>query len=166
MPRSATTNQRNHALEETASSRAERGGVRRWGWGLPDHAKHASERAETNTWVSTWTGEGILETGNTLRSRCEFGARGARLTHSRTATPGSNTAQASSLGEHGQIGDSIKTAILHKFCYKKTDEPCEHVRKKHATALCSRKTGNMCARSNVNRYPMLILSCSKSEFAQ
>ena len=56
MPRSATTNQRNHALEETASSRAERGGVRGWGWGLPDHAKHASERAETNTWVSTWTG--------------------------------------------------------------------------------------------------------------
>ena len=106
MPKSATTNQRNHALEETASSRAERGGVRRWGWGLPDHAKHASERAETNTWVSTWTSEGILETGNTLRSRCEFGARGARLTHSPKATPGANTAQveASSLGEHGQIG--------------------------------------------------------------
>ena len=61
MPRSATTNQRNHALEETASSRAERGGVRRWGWGLADNAKHASESAETNTWVSTWTGEGTLK---------------------------------------------------------------------------------------------------------
>ena len=93
-------------MEETASSRAERGGVKRWSWGLPDHAKHAGGRAETNTWVSTWTGEGILETVNTLRSRCEFGSRGARLTHSQTATPRANTAQgeASSLGEHGRIG--------------------------------------------------------------
>ena len=87
MQRSATTSQSSQALEETASTRAEHGGVRRRGWGLPDHEQYASERAETNMWVSTWTGEGILETGNTMRSRCEFGARGARLTHSQTATP-------------------------------------------------------------------------------
>ena len=106
MLRNATTNQSNQALEETACTRAERGGVRRWGWGLADHEWHASERAEANTWVGTWTGEGILETGNTLRSRCEFVARGGRLTHSQTATPRANTAQgeASSPGEHGQIG--------------------------------------------------------------
>ena len=59
------------------------------GWGLPDHEQHASEHAESNTWVSTWRGEGILETGITLRRRCEFGARGARQTHSQAATPGS-----------------------------------------------------------------------------
>ena len=37
MPKSATTSQSSRALEVTASIRAERGGVRRWGWGLPDH---------------------------------------------------------------------------------------------------------------------------------
>ena len=37
MPESATTSQSSRALEVTASTRAERGGVRRWDWCFPDH---------------------------------------------------------------------------------------------------------------------------------
>ena len=48
-----------------------------------------------NTWVSTWTGEQLVETTQALDKPRHhtakdgvYGARGARLTHSQTATPG------------------------------------------------------------------------------
>ena len=49
------TNQSSRALEPTTSTRiAWR--EEEWCWGPPDHAQHVKERAEENTWISTWTG--------------------------------------------------------------------------------------------------------------
>ena len=55
-----------------------------------------------NTWVSTWTGEQLVETTQAL-DKPRHGARGASLTHSQTATPESE--YASRLGKHAQMGD-------------------------------------------------------------
>ena len=53
-----------------------------------------------NTWVSTWTGEQLVETTQALDKPRHhtakdggYGARGARLTHSQTATPGERVRQ-------------------------------------------------------------------------
>ena len=51
----------------------------------PDHAQHVKKRTDENTWVSTC--KSLTNQGTTLRRRCVHGARGARLTHSQTATP-------------------------------------------------------------------------------
>ena len=50
------TNQSSRAPEPTTSTRSARR-EEEWCCRLPDHAQHVKERAEENTWVSTWTGE-------------------------------------------------------------------------------------------------------------
>ena len=86
---------------------ARRGGEgSEWCGILPDHAQHVKKRTEVNTWVSTC--KPLTNQGTTLRRRCVYGARGARLTHSQTATPEnqySSTAQDSRLGENEQMDD-------------------------------------------------------------
>ena len=91
-----------HQPEDNAlyTRSARRGGI------LPDHAQHVKKRTEVNTWVSTC--KPLTNQGTTLRRRCVYGARGARLTHSQTATPEnqySSTAQDSRLGKHEQMDD-------------------------------------------------------------
>ena len=63
-----------------------------------------------NTWVRTWTGEQLVETTQALDKPRHhtakdgvYGARGARLTHSQTATLESE--YASRLGKYVQMDD-------------------------------------------------------------
>ena len=62
----SVTNQSSRALERHPlhAQRAEGGDG---GSGRPsDHAQYVRERAEKNTWVSTWTSERLVETDKTL----------------------------------------------------------------------------------------------------
>ena len=106
-PATRCSRRRTRALETTPSTRAARGGEgSEWCGVPPDHAQHVKKRTQVNTWVSTC--KPLTNQGTTLRRRCVYGARGARLTHSQTATPEnqySSTAQDSRLGKHEQMDD-------------------------------------------------------------
>ena len=103
---------------QALSESTELGGRREWCWSVQQttHSmrrcalkkQRVSEHAETNTWVSTWTSEQLVETAKPLTQprlriaqSCEFGARGARQTHSQAATSGSGHSSKRKVAKRG-----------------------------------------------------------------
>ena len=105
------TNQSSRALETTPSTRAARGGEESegcWETTRPRAAREESVRKRTRGSArgransSSSQRKSLTNQGTTLRRRCEYGDRGAKLTHSQPATPGSEHSsrrQASTKGE-------------------------------------------------------------------
>ena len=70
---SETTIQSNRALERTPSTRAARG---------REGSEHVKKRAEENTWISTWTGEQLVETTQALDEPRHHTAKTVRVRRS------------------------------------------------------------------------------------
>ena len=87
-------------------------GKRRWR-AMECHGERGSWSAMTTvsgSWSAMTTAreerKPLTNQGTTLRRRCVYGARGARLTHSQTATPEKvSTPQDSRLGKHEHVDD-------------------------------------------------------------
>ena len=95
------------ALETTPSTRATRGGEgSEWCWETtrPRAAREESVRKRTRGSArgransSSNHRKPLTNQGTTLRRQCWYGARGARLTHSQAATPGSEHSSSQQTG--------------------------------------------------------------------
>ena len=78
---------KNQALVTTPSTQTCKEEGSEWFWVTPNHAQRTRGSARGRANSSSNHRKPLTNQGTTLRRWCVYGARGARLTHSQTATP-------------------------------------------------------------------------------